>query len=145
MAAMEAAQRLDHLNLVSPAALRDTSAADLAASKLTGYEAMRRIRDDAARFRRDYANWRRGGARGSTGEGLAKSRDRSDSNQFLTLAHNPHTERSTPTRVPLTLPTSRTLTRPSAPTATSQWRRDSARSPGHATSRGPRARARPTR
>lgn len=108
MAAQEA-KRLDALNLVSPAALRDATAADLAASKLTGYEAMRKIRDDAAQFRRDYANWRKGGASGSRGEGLAKnpsaplsaSRERSDSNQYLAFAHNPLSELPAPSVLPL--------------------------------------------
>ena len=44
----EAAARLASLNLSTPAALRDASQEELAGRKLSGYEAMRKIRDDAA-------------------------------------------------------------------------------------------------
>ena len=58
--ARTAASMLDSLNLSTPAVLRDKTQAELATQNLSGYEAMRRIRDDAAQFRRDYRNWRKG-------------------------------------------------------------------------------------
>ena len=86
--ARTAASMLDSLNLSTPAVLRDKTQAELATQNLSGYEAMRRIRDDAAQFRRDYQNWRKGankGAKGARGittvtEGTVK------------IAHNPLTE-----------------------------------------------------
>ena len=62
--ARTAASMLDSLNLSTPAVLRDKTQAELATQNLSGYEAMRRIRDDAAQFRRDYQNWRKGANKG---------------------------------------------------------------------------------
>ncbi|KAH8061977.1 mannitol 2-dehydrogenase [Aureococcus anophagefferens] len=56
---LDSENRLAAMDLSSPAALRDKTSAELQAAHLTGYEAMRKIREDAAQFRRDYSNWRR--------------------------------------------------------------------------------------
>jgi len=84
---------LESLNLSTPAVLRDKTQSELAASNLTGYEAMRRIRDDAAQFRRDYSNWRKGGAQGAKGARGIKT-DKG-SNEYLKMAHNPLSEMTT--------------------------------------------------
>ena len=98
---LDSENRLAAMDLSSPAALRDKTSAELQAAHLTGYEAMRKIREDAAQFRRDYSNWRKGGAHGAAGQGLKKSDSKNGSN--LRLAHNPLTELpSGPKSLPLT-------------------------------------------
>ena len=84
----EAASMLDSLNLSTPAALRDATQEELAGQNLSGYEAMRRIRDDAAQFRRDYQNWRKGGKTGAKGaRGIT-----TQAHESMSIAHNPLTE-----------------------------------------------------
>ena len=61
--ARTAASMLDSLNLSRACYRQDATATQ----NLSGYEAMRRIRDDAAQFRRDYQNWRKGANKGAKG------------------------------------------------------------------------------
>ena len=86
--ARTAASMLDSLNLSTPAVLRDKTQAELATQNLSGYEAMRRIRDDAAQFRRDYQNWRKGANKGAKGaRGITTQTEGT-----VKIAHNPLTE-----------------------------------------------------
>ena len=101
MSAMTATrEKFAALDLSSPAALRGKTSEELQAAQLSGYEAMRKIRDDAAKFRRDYSNWRKGGASGAAGQGLKGSKVE-DRGSGLRLAHNPLTEVGAALSLPL--------------------------------------------
>ena len=65
---MQQTKKLSALDLTLPTQLLSASAGELESKGLSGYEALKRMKDEASRYRMAYSDWRRGGARGARGE-----------------------------------------------------------------------------
>ena len=65
---IERAKALSALNLTLPHQLANASSEECEAQGLAGYQALHFAREETAKYRLAYSNWRRGAARGARGE-----------------------------------------------------------------------------
>ena len=65
---MQRAAGLSALDLTLPEHLMNLSSEQLESQGLSGYEALKRMKEESSRYRLAYSDWRRGAARGAKGE-----------------------------------------------------------------------------